>query len=204
MLHFYDSNEAEFVERLTLVSKLDYSTMPKSRQKSLEKNFKNAGSIFEIKNEIQSAKNKMASASIAYKPIHTEVRTIERMIRQKKKQIKGLKLELRAIDDPINKVAIKEEIVAFEKEIAEQQSLIPETWKQTNKEFKLITTRLNRARVQFRRTSDQTYSGVKMVIQSVDAEPALSQLGRKVLLIRSEIRNDSQEKTVNEIHISLI
>ena len=38
-----------------------------------------------------------------------------------------------------------------------------------------------------------------MVIKSVDAEPALSQLGRKVLLIRSEIRNDSLEKTVNEI-----
>ena len=38
-----------------------------------------------------------------------------------------------------------------------------------------------------------------MVIKSLDAEPALSQLGRKVLLIRSEIRNDSLEKTVNEI-----
>ena len=199
LFDFYDANETEFVERLTLIGNLNYSSMPQSMQKSLEKNLKNAGGIFEIKNEIQSAKEEMVAASTAYKPIHTEVRTIERMVRQNKKQIKALKLELRAIDDPSKKAAIKEEIVAFEKEIAEQQSLIPETWKQTNKEFKLITTRLNRARVQFRRTSDQTYSGVKMVIQSVDAEPALSQLGRKVLLIRSEIRNDSREKTVNEI-----
>ena len=199
LFDFYDANETEFVERLTLIGNLNYSSMPQSMQKSLEKNLKNAGGIFEIKNEIQSAKEEMVAASSAYKPIHTEVRTIERMVRQNKKQIKALKLELRAIDDPSKKAAIKEEIVAFEKEIAEQQSLIPETWKQTNKEFKLITTRLNRARVQFRRTSDQTYSGVKMVIKSVDAEPALSQLGRKVLLIRSEIRNDSLEKTVNEI-----
>ena len=199
LFDFYDANETEFVERLTLIGNLNYSSMPQSMQKSLEKNLKNAGGIFEIKNEIQSAKEEMVAASSAYKPIHTEVRTIERMVRQKKKQIKALKLELRAIDDPNKKAAIKEDIVAFEKEIADQQSLIPDTWKQTNKEFKLITTRLNRARVQFRRTSDQTYSEVKMVIQSVDAEPALSQLGKEILLIRSEIRNDSQEKTVNEI-----
>ena len=173
--------------------------MPKSMQKSLEKNLKNAGGIFELKNEIQSAKEEMVVASTAYKPIHTEVRTIERMVRQKKKQIKALKLDLRAIDDPNKKAAIKEDIAAFEKEIADQQSLIPDTWKQTNKEFKLITTRLNRARVQFRRTSDQTYSEVKMVIQSVDAEPALAQLGKEILLIRAKIRSSSQEKTVDEI-----
>ena len=199
LFDFYDANETEFVERLTLIGDLNYSTMPKSMRKSLEKNLKNAGGIFEIKNEIQSANEEMIAASTAYKPIHTEVRTIERMVRQKKKQIKALKLDLRAIDDPNKKAAIKEDIVAFEKEIADQQSLIPDTWKQTNKEFKLITTRLNRARVQFRRTSDQTYSEVKMVIQSVDAEPALARLGKEILLIRSKIRDDSQEKTVDEI-----
>ena len=199
LFDFYDANETEFVERLTLIGNLNYSSMPQSMQKSLEKNLKNAGGIFEIKNEIQSAKEEMVAASSAYKPIHTEVRTIERMVRQKKKQIKALKLELRAIDDASKKAAIKEDIIAFEKEIAEQQSLIPETWKQTNKEFKLITTRLNRARLQFRRTSDQTYSEVKMVVQSVDAEPALSQLAKEILLIRSKIRDDSREKTVNEI-----
>ena len=199
LFDFYDANETEFVERLTLIGDLNYSAMPKSMRKSLEKNLKNAGGIFEIKNEIQSTNEEMIAASTAYKPIHTEVRTIERMVRQKKKQIKALKLDLRATDDPNKKAAIKEDIVAFEKEIADQQLLIPDTWKQTNKEFKLITTRLNRARVQFRRTSDQTYSEVKMVIQSVDAEPALSQLGKEILLIRSKIRNDSQEKTVNEI-----
>ena len=199
LFDFYDANETEFIEQLTLIGNLNYSSMPKSMQKSLEKNLKNAGGIFEIKNEIQSANEEMIAASTAYKPIHTEVRTIERMVRQKKKQIKALKLELRAIDDPGKKATIKEEIVAFEKEIAEQQSLIPETWKQTNQEFKLITTRLNRARVQFRRTSDQAYSEVKMVIQSVDAEPTLSQLGKEILSIRSKIRSDPQEKTINEI-----
>ena len=117
-------------------------------QKTLRKEFENAGSILEIKNEIQSAKKEMAAASIAYKPIHTEVRAIERLIRQNKKQIKELKRELRAVDEPTQKAAIKQDIVAFEDKIADlQQSLIPQTWNQTNKDFKLITTRqLNRAR----------------------------------------------------------
>jgi tripartite ATP-independent transporter DctM subunit len=202
LFEFYDVNEAEFIERLALVGNLNYSSMPKSMQKSLEKNFKNAGTIFEIKNEIISAKEEMATASIAYKPIHTEVRTIERMIRQNKKQVKALKLELRAIDDLVKKTAIKEKIVAFEKEISEQQSLIPQTWKQINKEFKLITKKLNRARMQFRRNSDQAYSEVKTIIQAVDAEPALSQLSREILLISSKIDDNSREKTVSDIKIA--
>ena len=199
LFNYYDENKGDFVQQLTRVENLDYSSMPESMQKSLEKNLKNAGSILEIKNEIQSAKKEMAAASIAYKPIHTEVRAIERAIRQNKKQIKELKRELRAVDDPTQKAAIKQDIVAFENRIAEQQSLIPQTWNQTNKDFKLITTRLNRARLQFRRISDQAYSEVKMVIKAVDAEPALSQLGKEIRLIRSKMKGNAPEKTVSEI-----
>ena len=199
LFNFYDENETEFVEKLTLVRDLNYSSMPESMQKNLEKSFKNAESIFEMKNEIISAKEQMTIASVTYKPIHTEVRTIERKIRQNQNQIKALKLEFRAIDDPIKKAAIKEDIIAFDKKITDQQSLIPQTWKKINKDFKVITTRLNRARMQFRRKSDQAYSEVKMVIQAVEAEPALSKVAEDLLLISSKMKDNSPEKTVLEI-----
>ncbi len=199
LFNFYDENETEFVDKLTLVRDLNYSSMPESMQKNLEKSFKNAESIFEMKNEIISAKEQMTIASVTYKPIHTEVRTIERKIRQNQNQIKALKLEFRAIDDPIKKAAIKEDIIAFDKKITDQQSLIPQTWKKINKDFKVITTRLNRARMQFRRKSDQAYSEVKMVIQAVEAEPALSKVAEDLLLISSKMKDNSPEKTVLEI-----
>ena len=63
----------------------------------------------------------------------------------------------------------------------------------------MITKKLNRARMQFRRNSDQAYSEVKMVIQAIDAEPALSQIGQDLLLIRSQMKDKSPEKTVLEI-----
>ena len=53
--------------------------------------------------------------------------------------------------------------------------------------------------MQFRRKSDQAYSEVKMVIQAIDAEPALSQIGQDLLLIRSQMKDNSPEKTVLEI-----
>ena len=53
--------------------------------------------------------------------------------------------------------------------------------------------------MQFRRKSDQAYSEVKMIIQAIDAEPALSQLGEDLLLIRSKMKDKSPEKTVLEI-----
>ena len=199
LFDFYDNNQAEFNRQLSLVKDLDYSSMPKSMQKSLEKNLRTADSIFQFKDEIKSAKAQMAAASIAYKPIHTEVRSLERMIRQDEKQIKSLKLEMRAIDDPSKKAAIKEEVVAFQKKIAQHKSLIPTTWKQTNKDFKSITTKLNKARMQFRRKSDQAYSEVRMVINAIDAAPRLSQISDQLRTVKSQIQNNSLDTALSDV-----
>ena len=199
LFNFYDTNEAGFNSQLSLVSNLDYSSMPKSMQESLEKNLSTANSIFELKDEIKSAKAEMAAASIAYQPIHTKVRSIERMIRQDEKQIKSLKREIRAIDDPAKKTAINEEIVALQKEIAEQKSLIPQTWKQTNKDFKSITTRLSKARMQFRRKSDQAYTEVRMIISAVEAAPELSQISDKLRAVREQIQNNSLDIALRDV-----
>ena len=199
LFDFYDKNQIEFARQLALVDNLDYSSMPKSMQKSLEKNLKNAATIFELKDEIKSAKEEMATASIVYKPIHTKVRSIERMIRQHEKQIKSLKLEIRAVDDPVKKSFIQEEIIAYEKEISEKKMLIPQTWKKTNKDFKLITTRLNRARMQFRRKSDQAYSEVSAIITAVDATSELIEISNHILAVREKIQNGSMGLALPEI-----
>jgi hypothetical protein len=121
------------------------------------------------------------------------------MIRQDEKQIKSLKRDIRAIDDPAKKAAVKEEIVALQKEIAEQKSLIPQTWKQTNKDFKSITTRLSKARMQFRRKSDQAYTEVRMIISAVEAAPELSQISDKLRAVRRQIQNNSLDSALRDV-----
>jgi hypothetical protein len=204
LFDFYDTNQVEFNSQLSLINNLDYSSMPEAMQTSLGKSLRTAGGIFELKDEIKSAKAEMAAASIAYQPIHTKVRSIERMIRQYEKKIKSLKLEMRAFDDPAKKTAIKEEIVAFQKEIEEQKLLIPQTWNQTNKDFKLITTRLNKARLQFRRKSDQSYSEVRMIIGAVEAAPKLTEISKHILAVRDKIEVGSMELSRLEIKAILI
>jgi predicted nucleic acid-binding Zn-ribbon protein len=199
LFDFYDTNETEFDRQLALINGLDYSSMPKSIRKSLKTNLKNAGSIFTLKNEIEFAKEEMTVASITYKPIHTKVRTIERMIRQNESQIKALKREIRAIDDPAKKAALRKDIVTFEKEVVEQKSKIPQTWKKTNKDFKLITARLNTARMQFRRKSDQAYSAVLMIINAVDAAPKLSQISKQIRTVRGKIQSDSIDVALRDV-----
>ena len=199
LFDFYDTNQAEFNSQLSLVSNLDYSAMPASMQEGLQKNLRTVSSIFELKDEIKSTKAEMAAASITYQPIHTKVRSIERMIRRDEKQIKSLKLEMRAFDDPAKKAAIKKEIVAFQAEIAERKLLIPQTWNQTNKDFKLITTRLNKARLQFRRLSDQAYSEVRMITSAVEAAPKLFQVTNQLRAVKSQIQNNSLDLALLEI-----
>ena len=199
LFNFYDTNEVEFNRQLGLLKGLDYSSMPKLTQKNLEKNLRIAGSIFELKDEIKSVKKEMAAASIDYAPVHAKVRSVERMIRQSEKQIKALKREIRSFDDPAKKSALELEITAYEEKISAWKSLIPQTWGKTNKDFNLITTRLNHARMQFRRKSDQAYSEVRMIIRAVDAEPKLSLIGNQIRSIRSKIKSESFEEALLDI-----
>ncbi len=115
------------------------------------------------------------------------------------KQIKSLKLEMRAIDDPVKKSSIQEKIIAYEKEISETKMLIPQTWKKTNKDFQLITKRLNRARMQFRRTSDQAYSEVRTIIKTVDATLALTKISDDIMAIRGKVEDGLMDLALLEV-----
>ncbi|MEK9745007.1 MAG: C4-dicarboxylate ABC transporter permease, partial [Candidatus Puniceispirillum sp.] len=58
-----------------------------------------------------------------------------------------------------------------------------------NKDFKKLTAQLNRARMQFRRQSDQAYADIRMLVHAIGAESELAVIGDELRQIRSTINN---------------
>ncbi|MFL2842643.1 MAG: TRAP transporter large permease subunit [Candidatus Puniceispirillaceae bacterium] len=199
LFDFYDANKSEYLSQVSLLNDIDYSSIPKTTSAGLQRSLKSAGNIFVLIDEIKAAKAEMASASIAYAPIHTEVRSLERAIKQNQTEIKILKNELRGTDDVSKKARIEQSISTLEANIAEKLTLIPGSWQKTNKDFKLITTKLNRARMQFRRQSDQAYSEIRGIVNSINSVSILDDVRQDIVNVKARIGQQSVDEALKEI-----
>ena len=199
LFDFYDANKSEYLSQVSLLNNIDYSSLPKTTKVGLQRSLKSAGNVFVLIDEIKAAKAEMASASIAYAPIHTEVRSLERAIKQNQTEIKTLKNELRGTDDVSKKTRIKQSISTLEANIAEKLTLIPGSWQKTSKDFQLITTKLNRARMQFRRQSDQAYSEIRGIVNSIKSVSVLDDVRQDIINVKARIGQQSVDETLSEI-----
>ena len=199
LFDFYDANKSEYLSQVSLLNNIDYSSLPKTTRVGLQRSLKSAGNVFVLIDEIKAAKAEMASASIAYAPIHTEVRSLERAIKQNQTEIKTLKNELRGTDDVSKKTRIKQSISTLEANIAEKLTLIPGSWQKTSKDFQLITTKLNRARMQFRRQSDQAYSEIRGIVNSIKSVSVLDDVRQDIINVKARIGQQSVDETLSEI-----
>ena len=189
LFDFYDTQKAAYMGQLDQLKSADLSTLPDSKQKAMARNINNAGQIFDRVAEIKSAKLAIADAAGAYAPIHSEVRAIERIIRQDEAELKALGRAIRGTDNQRKKTDMKARMAALEAEIAEKRGQIPADWNNINKDFKKLTAQLNRARMQFRRQSDQAYADIRMLVHAIDAESELAVIGDELRQIRSTINN---------------
>ena len=199
LFSFYDANKSEYLSQVSLLNNLDYSSLPKPTMAGLQRSLKSAGDIFVLIDEIKEAQAEMARASVAYAPIHTEVRSLERTIKQNQEEIKTLKNELRGTDDVSKKTDIKQSISTLETNITEKLALIPNSWQKTNKDFKLITTKLNRARMQFRRQSDQAYSEIRGIVNSINSVSILDEVRQDIVNVKARIGQQSVDEALSEI-----
>lgn len=199
LFDFYDNNQTAYMAQLDQLKAADLSALPQKRQSAMAKNITNAASIFDRVAEIENAKVAMDQAAVAYAPIHAEVRAIERIIRQDEAEIKNLNRAVRGTDDAGKQASIKDRIAELENEIAEKRGLIPADWQDTNKEFKKLTAQLNRARMQFRRQSDQAYADIRLVVAAIDAKADLAAIGDQLQKIKSDVATSPIEEILDRV-----
>ena len=187
LFDFYANNETAYNAELDRLKGADLSVLPPAKQQALALNIQTAGMVFDLVADIKNAKSVMADAAISYAPAHTEVRAIERGIRQGEAEIKQLQRELRATDRVSKRNKIQSRIAALKDDIASQRKLIPSSWQNTNRDFKKLTAQLNASRVKLRRQSDQAYADIRLLVTSLETEAELTAIGETLRQIRADM-----------------
>ena len=173
---------------------LDLSALPADIKRNLGQTVKGVSSIYTLVEDIRSAEAAVEVASVDYRPIHLEVRTLERDIRRNKKAIEKIKLEARGTDDPDEKAHFEEERTEIENEIADLMAQIPQEWKQVNKDYRKITGDLAKAQRQYRKTVDDSYDNLISAIAVLESTDDLATVEADLTGLLDVIKEDGDHE----------
>ncbi|MET1412815.1 TRAP transporter large permease subunit [Roseibium sp. HPY-6] len=144
---------------------VDMSYLPEDLQDDLAEGFEKAKEALPLMLAIREAENAVAAASGDFKPIHTNVRALERDARRIDERIKELQVIVnRSGEGAVYTVAQGEraqtQIDTLQLEHDAILAEIPENWEEVYGEFSKIQKAETTARQTYRRTVDQAYEPI--------------------------------------------
>ena len=168
----------------------DLNFIPRSYLEKFKNSLKNISLSKELLEEIKSSEKIFNKFSLNYKPLHMEVRSIERKILKFEKKIEKIQKEIRLETDEREIEILNTEINIIEKEISNINFTIPKIWKEENKKFNNIISNLNKTKLNYNKTVDSTFNEITNFInkfQNVDKLNSIDILYDKI------IKNINQE-----------
>ena len=138
--------------------------------------------------EILNSENKFNEFSIKYKPLHMEVRGIEKKIIKLNKKIEKIKKELRLETLESEIALLNNDIKLIEEEIIRLKITIPKNWQKENKNFNNIISNLNKTKLNYNRTVDNSFNEISNFIKKFQNIEEL------------EIMDDVFEKVIKNIN----
>ena len=177
---------------------LDASFLPKKVSADFLKSFDAVGESKNLLDEAKQAEAVVAEAAVAYRPLHTQVRALERDARALQAQIDGWKTTASRLNGDENAAAKARMEARIEAASAERQALldqIPADWKEKNAEFAKLTKDEAKKRALFRRTAGGAYDSVSNFADVLEASPAYLELEGEIAALRQKVENDDPKQT---------
>jgi tripartite ATP-independent transporter DctM subunit len=187
----YDTIGDQLRESITTIKAVDLSYLPKKQQKVLSESFANAGATFELVQNIRDAEQALEEYSPEYRPLHVEVRALQKKIRRIDAKIKNNdKLLGRAKRDESLTASIagleaSNKVLLADKQLIEQK--IPAQWKDKRAQFEKLSKTLNKARSRYRNNADSAYEPVSEIVKVVEASDDLAAMEESILALEAVI-----------------
>jgi TRAP-type mannitol/chloroaromatic compound transport system permease large subunit len=173
----------------------DLSSLPKRRADEITKAIDNAGKTFAALDEVFVTAKAIDDAAVDYRPLHVEVRAIQDDIRDHKAEIQELRQRLdlakrfRA-DDTGYHAALAADRERLESELKQLEASIPDDWEPRHRDFKKVLAEEKRARLTYRRVTDQAYEPIMELIGVLNSTDALLALEDDIRGLAEVIRSD--------------
>jgi TRAP-type mannitol/chloroaromatic compound transport system permease large subunit len=178
---------------------LDISYLPKDLQTKTRKGLDNAETVFERRDEVLKAEAEISAAAIDFRPLHSEVRFLQKDIIKIDVELKSVKndIDIRKSNDQTfdGLVAYTAELNAQRQQL---ESAIPGNWKVENEKFSSLRKAEKLSRRKFQRTTDQAYEVVAELISTISSVDQLAGLGTALDQLSGDI-NGLKSKEASKV-----
>jgi TRAP-type mannitol/chloroaromatic compound transport system permease large subunit len=182
---------------------LPLDELPEDQADDLREAFATAGEAFAGMQAIQAAEAAVATAAPGYRPLHIEVRAIERDAARHARRIETLRTDLTRVrnlqpDSP--RIAVLEARIAeVEAERAALLASIPAEWEERHAAFSELTAAGDQARRAFQRTTDDAFEPVVEISNVLQATPALAALEADLAQLSADVAGAEPAALVERI-----
>jgi predicted nucleic acid-binding Zn-ribbon protein len=197
----YKTNRAEITAAITGARGLDLSYLPDDLQRDFKRGLDRADQVFERVAAVNTTAAAVEAATPGYRPLHVEVRALERDMRRYREHIKDLTTQLqrnRQLTEA-ERQELRETIDRETAAIKELEAKIPANWDADHKAFVELQKVETDARRQYRRTVDQAYEPVKELRAIVAGADALQALRADIEGLESVIGAEDNEAAGEKI-----
>ena len=183
---------------------VDLSALPKKLSKPVEDSFGNAEAVFDLLKDAFAAEEAIQLASVDYRPLHTQVRGLQREIRLIDHRIVELTEQLADLQGDENtsrRDKITARISARKEERATLQNQIPENWEAAHSEYADLLKSEQTARTKYRRAADSGYEPVAKLQATLRGTPDFIELGNSLREAVSEITTTDAAEMIDRIKL---
>ena len=203
----YDANREKIEAGIERISTASLAYLPDEYQDRLNESYKKAGMVFSLAEEVQLASIRLEDYSPGYRPLHIEVRLIQKNIRKLETAVEELQQTRQRLsfDEPVDENRIKAilaEIAKLESSREQLQDSIPEQWEAARAQFEALAKAEKKARQKYRQNVDESYEMIVIMRRMISELDQLVELQIKILplldVINTQSANDAM-KTIKEL-----
>lgn len=178
---------------------LDVSALPRKLAKDFKDSTDSADNALLLLSQAFAAEKAWEDAAPEYRPIHRQVRALERDIRRHDEEIKELSVtisRLRGDENAAQREKLENVLKKHEEDKERLQAQIPDSWQDTYNQFSALVKEDTKLRNQYRRAADGSYEPVIKLIQTLNDSGKFVELREELDGLTAKINAGSGEELV--------
>jgi tripartite ATP-independent transporter DctM subunit len=189
----YNNRQEELQQSIERMQTVNMSFLPDEYRERLHESYQLAGATFGLVEAVRTSERKFGEFTPGYRPLHVEVRLIQKAVRKLAEDIEELNQQRQRITfsetvDQSRIDNILERIARLESDQKELEAGIPASWESARAEFIALAKAEKMARLKYRQNSDDSYAIVVTVQKMISQIDALTMLQGQVDPLIDQIR----------------
>ncbi len=197
----YDTNKEDILDGIERIKTINTVFLPEGYQSALNQSYTNAGKSFTLIDQIHEASNLLQDYIPDYRPLHIQVRAIQR-------QIKHIDDKIEVLDEERQRLTFSEtssesriatilaDIAVLETAATNLETQIPHRWRAAREKFETLVSNERKSRQIYRRNADDSYESIETMLTMIGELESFRSLQHRLPPMREFIEIESPENAM--------